>query len=794
LAEEGNIISEFDPNIELLRTTVESIPQDGFEHQNAAEQRRNALLNKIDALENMLEAGNTRGAVRKMENDIKPSLDRWLEDGYETESALQLTKEEVLTTAEAVTERLRAQQDDRGGGPPGDDDDDRGGGPPDETPGEGPSDNDTAGGPPEDNPGGGQPGDTPSGDEPDDGSEEEDADSTPGQPPETTPGGDNPNDTPVEEPSDETPGDNETNGDNTDNAPEENPSDDGGQSDRQGDERDENSGGGPPEDTPGAEPASFDSGGEGAETQPYTPGDGSAETLRFDSSTYSEGDKTTALAFGTDEVTAQQVGTLDSTDAPTGFTFDVDTDINPTAVNLTRTDSAPPTVQKDNLWVRVTFADGDDIGSVTRDISGGEWNNDETIQTEFPSVESDQSLYVQLFYESSGDATLLGSEIVNAGGFEVNIKDEGVTLAEGALYEPEVIINNTASEEDTQTITLDVEGDQKDSTELRLGPGESKTINSTTDKGLSWSTAGALDEGENQANFAVNVSSEDDFDTTEVTVNAIEEGELSGGFKLSREDVPSQVGPGETIELNIRVTNEADKTLTQAVLGGVGLGDTGFVANEKKTLTLGPGNSTVVTFGGIVPEFFSEEIRSNNRIRWGVTAVKKDPGGEFLVVTDQISGIIQIVGRVCRSPNNMGVSLSDFGGGSDRGTDSVVFRPLIAEEPPVTHEFRVSALPVAGSVDGPVSVLVQTQAGGVVVEGDTTSSGRVSLNVTDSGVRASATGDWRVTSSSGVSSSDFPVGIDTAAMEAVWNNPSIFDSGFVDVTVGDQEICAPVSE
>lgn len=113
LVENETTVAEFNPNVGLLRTAVESIPRTGFKQQEVAERRRKTLLNEIDALENTIEDGNTQDAVRKMENDIKPSLDRLLEDGYETKSALQLTKDEVLTTAEAVTERLRAQRERR---------------------------------------------------------------------------------------------------------------------------------------------------------------------------------------------------------------------------------------------------------------------------------------------------------------------------------------------------------------------------------------------------------------------------------------------------------------------------------------------------------------------------------------------------------------------------------------------------------------------------------------------------------------------------------------------------------
>jgi hypothetical protein len=72
---------------------VDSIPDYGF--INNPEQLRKALHNKIDAVENMLTAGNFKGALEKLKHDIKPTIEMWLKD-YTTKTPLQLTKQQIL--------------------------------------------------------------------------------------------------------------------------------------------------------------------------------------------------------------------------------------------------------------------------------------------------------------------------------------------------------------------------------------------------------------------------------------------------------------------------------------------------------------------------------------------------------------------------------------------------------------------------------------------------------------------------------------------------------------------------
>ena len=72
---------------------MDSIPDYGF--INNPEQRRKALHNKINAVENMLTAGNFKGALEKLKHDIKPTMEKWLKY-YTTETPLQLTKQQIL--------------------------------------------------------------------------------------------------------------------------------------------------------------------------------------------------------------------------------------------------------------------------------------------------------------------------------------------------------------------------------------------------------------------------------------------------------------------------------------------------------------------------------------------------------------------------------------------------------------------------------------------------------------------------------------------------------------------------
>ncbi|MFB6199857.1 MAG: hypothetical protein ABEJ83_03185 [Candidatus Nanohaloarchaea archaeon] len=106
IKEGEDVIQSLNLNIKLLTDAINSIPSSGFKNENTAEQKRTALLNKVDALANMLEKGDDTGAVEKLENDIKPSIEKWLKDEYSTSNPEKLSKDEVIKLVNEVIVRL----------------------------------------------------------------------------------------------------------------------------------------------------------------------------------------------------------------------------------------------------------------------------------------------------------------------------------------------------------------------------------------------------------------------------------------------------------------------------------------------------------------------------------------------------------------------------------------------------------------------------------------------------------------------------------------------------------------
>jgi hypothetical protein len=90
----------------LLRDAITSIPTYGFKKN--PEQRRNALLNKVEAIEEKISTGDIEGAVNKMKNDLLKHLKIWLIEDYQTEDILQYSKAEILILVEEQIERLES--------------------------------------------------------------------------------------------------------------------------------------------------------------------------------------------------------------------------------------------------------------------------------------------------------------------------------------------------------------------------------------------------------------------------------------------------------------------------------------------------------------------------------------------------------------------------------------------------------------------------------------------------------------------------------------------------------------
>lgn len=102
-AELNGTVTRLNPIERSIREAIARLPDAAF--RRAPKGRRKALNNKLDELDEKMEAGEYRGALNKLEHDIRDKLEKWVQDEYET-SALQPTKAELLTLVDEMIARL----------------------------------------------------------------------------------------------------------------------------------------------------------------------------------------------------------------------------------------------------------------------------------------------------------------------------------------------------------------------------------------------------------------------------------------------------------------------------------------------------------------------------------------------------------------------------------------------------------------------------------------------------------------------------------------------------------------
>jgi hypothetical protein len=108
VVQNGKILSTFNPNAQLLKDAINAIPDQGFDKNPS--QRRNALLNKVNAFIKSLGQSPNQGAINMLQNDIRKSVNDWVLDNYSVSSSLQLQKNQILTTIDAILAQLNAQK------------------------------------------------------------------------------------------------------------------------------------------------------------------------------------------------------------------------------------------------------------------------------------------------------------------------------------------------------------------------------------------------------------------------------------------------------------------------------------------------------------------------------------------------------------------------------------------------------------------------------------------------------------------------------------------------------------
>jgi len=88
---------------DLLRLAIQRLPDDAFAHPR--QQRRKALLNKVEAVETQVDRDAYRGAANKLSNDIAKHISDWIRDGYQPTGAAP-GKDDLLDLVADLVERM----------------------------------------------------------------------------------------------------------------------------------------------------------------------------------------------------------------------------------------------------------------------------------------------------------------------------------------------------------------------------------------------------------------------------------------------------------------------------------------------------------------------------------------------------------------------------------------------------------------------------------------------------------------------------------------------------------------
>lgn len=175
---------------------------------------------------------------------------------------------------------------------------------------------------------------------------------------------------------------------------------------------------------------------------------------------------------------------------------------------------------------------------------------------------------------SSDDDTATRSITVHAPAFfTVTINETNTPVTEGRNLTVTSVITNTGDVPDTQPITLTVDGVDRDTTDVSVDGGESETVT------LTWPTE-AGDAGE----YTAEVTSEDDANTTQVTVLK------PPNFTVELTAVASPVLEGGALTVNATINNTGGVPDTQPITLTVG-----GVDRDATNLTLAGGDSENVT-------------------------------------------------------------------------------------------------------------------------------------------------------------------------------------------------------
>ena len=261
--------------------------------------------------------------------------------------------------------------------------------------------------------------------------------------------------------------------------------------------------------------------------------------------------------------------------------------------------------------------DGNRTDSTNLTLDGGE---SETVTLEWATGDSDLGNHTaEVASETDADETDV--RVQQPAAFAVTIDSTNSPVAEGEELNATVTVENVGDLPGNKTVTLSVGAVERDSTDVRLDPGESRAVT------LTWETADG-DAGDYTAEVAAGNGS----DSAAVTVTSAPTptgGDGDGGdgdgnaiFEVTITEVRPPDETGGSLEVDATVENTGDQSDTQNVSLIVDGEET-----DSQELTLDGGESESVTF--------SSPSAPEDTERLGVRVASQDDADESTVEFDE---------------------------------------------------------------------------------------------------------------------------------------------------------------
>lgn len=222
------------------------------------------------------------------------------------------------------------------------------------------------------------------------------------------------------------------------------------------------------------------------------------------------------------------------------------------------------------------WAGGDTHDTTTVPLGSGERT---TVTLSWATATGDAGNYTAwVLTPHNSDSESVTVEPAPQANVAVDVTGTNSPVTEGETLEVSATVENTGGQLTTQTIQLSVGGGQRDATEVTLDPGEAQSVT------LSWAPSTG-----NAGNYTATIASDNDSDSTGVTVEVPETTPATFALEIAATNQPVTEGDELAVSVDVRNTGDAPGTKPVDLTAGGELRDTTSVSldpDQETTVTL----------------------------------------------------------------------------------------------------------------------------------------------------------------------------------------------------------------